>query len=202
MKKNRKRVVALLLAAGGSSRLGHTKQLIKLNDDITLIKSMAQTVLQSQCDRLYVVIGAQSDVIGNELEGLDLTIVLNSEWQKGMGSSIYSGIKAIKSDSDSFDAVLILLVDQPAVNLTLINTFVKKFKEGSTLIASFYADTIGVPALFSKAYFDRLEKLSNDRGAKDLLQKYATKVTQIPFPDGAFDIDTSMDLEHIKNRHF
>jgi len=201
MKTNKKRVAALLLAAGGSSRMGHAKQLIKLNN-ASLVKRAAQSALQSQCDQIYVVVGAQSETIRKELEGMALHIVPNPEWGKGIGSSIHAGIKAIKTDINSFDAVLILLVDQPAINDTLLNGFIKKFKEGSVLIASCYADTIGVPALFSKVYFDDLEKLSNDRGAKGLLQRHAAEVTQIPFPDGAFDVDTPADLEKIKNRHF
>lgn len=201
MKTNKKRVAVLLLAAGGSSRMGHAKQLIKLNN-ASLIKRAAQSALQSQCDQLYVVVGAQGETIRKELEGMDLNIVLNPEWGKGIGSSIHAGIKAIKTDINSFDAVLILLVDQPAINDTLLNGFIKKFEEGSALIASYYADTIGVPALFSKVYFDDLEKLTDDRGAKGLLQRHAAEVTQIPFPDGAFDVDTPTDLEKIKNRHF
>jgi len=196
MKENRKRVAALLLSAGGSSRMGHPKQLIEI-DNVSLIKRAAQTAISSCCDHLYVIVGAQNNAIRNELAEMDVTIVPNPNWQKGIGSSIHIGIRAIKSENDSIDAVIILLVDQPAVNVSLLNQLTKKFENGSTLVASSYADTIGVPALFSRTYFNELENLPNEQGAKCILKKYIKKVTKISFDKGVYDIDEPMDLERI-----
>lgn len=195
--KNIKRIAAILLAAGGSSRMGRSKQLITFNG-VSFVRRAAQTALLSRCDRLYVVVGAESSTISHELEGVDAAIVTNPNWYRGMGSSIHAGIRAIRAEVDHVDAVLILLVDQPAVNVALLNEIIQKFEEGSALVASFYADAVGVPALFPKAYFEALENLPDDRGAKFLLLKHAAEVTQIPFPDGAFDIDTQADLERLR----
>ena len=192
-----KRVAAILLAAGGSSRMGHSKQLIRF-EDTSLVKRAAQTALLSRCKHLYAVVGEESSAISSEQEGAEVTIVPNPNWRRGMGSSIQAGIKAVKAESNPFDAVLILLVDQPAVTVALLNEIIQKFEEGSVLVASTYADTIGVPALFSKTYLEDLKNLPDDRGAKVLLKKHAAKVTQIPFPDGVFDIDTQKDLKYLK----
>ncbi len=189
-----KRVAAILLAAGNSSRMGHSKQLIRF-DDVSFVRRAAEIALSSRCDRLYVIVGAERGTVISELEGVHVTIVPNPDWHRGMGSSIHAGIKAIRAESDLFDAALILLVDQLAVNVALLNEIIQKFEEGSALVASIYADTVGVPALFSKAYFEDLENLPGDRGAKTLLKKHAAEVTPVPFPDGAFDIDTQTDLK-------
>lgn len=191
-----KRIAAILLAAGGSSRMGRSKQLMTFNG-VSLVKRAAQTAISSRCDRLYVVTGAESSAISHELEGVDATIVTNSDWRKGIGSSIHAGVRAVRAENNPFDAALILLVDQPAINVVLLNNIIQKFEEGSALVASSYADSVGVPALFSKAYFEDLENLSDDRGAKILLQKHVAEVTPIPFPDGAFDIDTQADFERL-----
>ena len=196
-----KRVAAILLAAGGSSRMGQSKQLLRF-DDMSFVKRAAETVRSSRCDHLYAVVGAESSAVSRELEGIDVTIVQNPDWHRGMGSSIHAGIRAVKAENNPFDAVLILLVDQPAVNVALLNEIIQKLEEGSVLVASSYADTVGVPALFSKAYFEGLENLPDDRGAKLLLQKYAAKVTRIPFPEGALDIDTQTDLKRMMAHPF
>jgi len=192
-----KRVAAILLAAGGSSRMGQSKQLLRF-DDMSFVKRAAEKVLSSRCDHLYTVVGAESSAVSRELEGIDVTIVQNPDWHRGMGSSIHAGIHAVMSENNPCDAVLILLVDQPAVDTILLNKIIKMFEEGSALVASVYAGSIGVPALFSKAYFTALENLPNDRGAKALLQKHAREVTGISFPNGAFDIDTEADFEHLR----
>lgn len=192
-----KRVTAILLAAGGSSRMGSPKQLLRLGS-VSLVRKAAQTALSSRCERLYVVVGAESGAVSSELEGLDLTIVENPLWRTGMGSSIRAGIRAVKAEGDPCDAVLILLADQPAVDAVLLDRIVEKFEEGSALVASAYADSVGVPALFSIAHIKSLENLPGDRGAKALLQQHAAEVTHVPFPDGVFDIDTQADFERLK----
>ncbi len=192
-----KRIAAILLAAGGSSRMGRLKQLITLNG-VSFVRRAAQTVLSSRCDRLYVVVGAESSAVSSEVEGADVTIVPNPNWRRGMGSSIHAAIREVRSESKLFDAVLILLVDQPAVSIALLDEMIQKFEEGSDLVASFYADSLGVPALFSKAYFEELENLPDNLGAKALLKKHDAKVMKIPFPDGAFDIDTPGDLKRLR----
>ncbi len=196
-----KRVAAILLAAGASSRMGQSKQLLRF-DDMSFVKRAAKTALSSRCDHLYTVVGSESSAVSRELEDIDVTIVQNPDWHRGIGSSIHAGIRAVMSENDPYDAVLILLVDQPAVDITLLNKIIGMFEEGSALVASVYAGSIGVPALFSKAYFTALENLPDDRGAKALLQKHAPEVTGIPFPNGAFDIDTQADLERLKVHPF
>ncbi len=192
-----KRIAAVLLAAGGSSRMGHSKQLLKFND-VSFVKRAAQIALSSRCDRLYVVVGAESSAVSSEVEGADVTIVPNPNWRRGMGSSIHAAIREVKCERKLFDAVLILLVDQPAVSIALLNEMIQQFEEGSDLVASFYSNSLSVPALFPKAYFEELENLPDNRGAKALLKKHDTKVIKIPFPDGAFDIDTPEDLERLR----
>jgi molybdenum cofactor cytidylyltransferase len=190
-----KRVAALLLAAGGSSRMGRPKQLLRL-EGVSLVQRAAQTALFSRCERLHVVVGASGDAVRDELRGLDLSIVENPFWRTGMGSSIQAGIQALKASNKSYDGVLMLLTDQPAVNVALLDTIIEKFEEGSSLVASSYADSLGVPALFSSTFFDSLGELSGDRGAKALLSHHAHEVAQIPFPGGIFDIDTPSDFEY------
>jgi molybdenum cofactor cytidylyltransferase len=196
-----KKVATILLAAGSSRRMGQPKQLLKFNKK-SFIRTIAETALSSCTDNLYIVVGAKKQEMIRELDNIDATIVHHDHWHKGIGSSIRAGIHAVTADNNLYDGVLILLVDQPAVNTDLLNTMIKKFKAGADIVASSYADSIGVPALFSKTYFRDLEKLADNYGAKILLQKYSQKLVCIPFPYGTFDIDTQEDFKYLKEHPF
>ena len=189
-----KRVAALLLAAGGSSRMGRPKQLMSCNGESLLLRT-ARNALASRCSHLFVVVGAESKRMEKELAGVPVTVVVNRNWQEGMGSSIRAGMHRIDAWHTSFDAVSILLADQPLVTSGLIDEMVKRFEKGSGLVASAYAGTVGVPALFSSKYFEDLKTLEGDKGAKGLLKKMASSIDLIDFPEGAFDIDTPRDLK-------
>lgn len=190
------KVAAMILAAGGSSRMGHPKQLLKI-DGVSFIRKTAETALASQCDHVFVVIGAEGDAVREELKGLNVTIVANPLWHSGMGSSIRTGMQALNADRHTYDAALFLLVDQPAVTTVLLNTIMDAFWKGSDLVASEYANSVGVPALFSRMHFEALENLPADSGAKVLLKRHGVDVVRIPFPEGAFDIDTQADFERL-----
>ncbi|WP_345976208.1 nucleotidyltransferase family protein [Sulfurimonas sp. HSL3-7] len=192
-----KKIAAIILAAGSSSRMGRSKQLLRING-VSFVRKTAETALASQCSHVFVVTGAQEDAVRTELDGLDVTIVANPFWHAGMGSSIRSGIQALKTDPHTYDAALFLLIDQPAVTTALLNTIIGTFKEGKNLVASAYADSVGVPALFAAAYFEALENLPADRGAKLLLKRHSADLKRIPFPEGAFDIDTQADFERLQ----
>ena len=73
----------------------------------------------------------------------------------------------------------------------------KKAETGFGIIACSYADTVGVPVLFSSAYFKRLAAIRGEVGANKILQQFASNVSIIDFPGGAVDIDTPEDFEKL-----
>jgi molybdenum cofactor cytidylyltransferase len=195
-----KKVAVIILAAGSSSRMGRPKQLLKI-DGVSFVRRTAETALASQCNRVFVVTGAQGDAVEKELDGLDVSIVTNPLWHSGMGSSIRSGVQALKRDRNTCDSALFLLIDQPAVTAALLNTVIDAYRMGANLVACAYAGSVGVPALFAAAYFDALASLPADKGAKMLLKRHSADLMRIPFPEGAFDIDTQADFERLEILH-
>jgi molybdenum cofactor cytidylyltransferase len=98
-------------------------------------------------------------------------------------------------------ATFLLACDQPAVNARLIEgmiaTFVATKKD---IVASSYADTVGVPAFFVRSLFEDLLSLGDEAGAKSIIQQNSTRVAQFAFPEGAIDIDTWDDWERLNAR--
>jgi molybdenum cofactor cytidylyltransferase len=195
---NSRTVGLMILAAGASTRMGTPKQLLTYRG-CTLIRHMAEVAIASVCQPIAIVLGANGERIKPEISQLPLQIVENQQWQEGMSSSIQVGLEALLAVNQHLDAVAIALCDQPFVSPQTLNQLVEAYHfTGKPIIASEYAGTFGVPALFSRTLFSELMNLKNTEGAKQLIKRHIHEVFSIPFPDGAIDIDTPKDYEQLK----
>ena len=187
----------IVLAAGASTRMGTPKQLL-LFQGRSLLRSVAEAAIASRCDPIVVVLGSQADRIKLEVHTLDLHIVVNQEWAKGMGTSIAAGMTALTAISQDLDAVVIALSDQPFVCSDLLNRLVQLYQATqSPIVASAYTNVLGVPALFDRSCFTELMTIDMDVGAKDLIKRHPEKVAQISFPKGAIDVDTPAQYQQL-----
>lgn len=187
----------VLLAAGESRRLGTPKQLLKFNEK-TLLRHSAEMALASVCSPVCIVLGARSDEIRVEIEDLPIEIVTNENWQNGMSSSLEIGLQKLLEITPNLSAIVIQLCDQPFINSTIINCLAETFqKTNAPIIASEYAETLGVPALFANSMFDELANLSTENGAKKIIRKHLASVVKISVPQAEIDIDTNEDYQKI-----
>ena len=194
------RVATVILAAGGSRRMGSPKQLLRIGG-ITLVRRAAETALASRCQAVYVVGGAAAEAVRRELSELPLQVVDNPDWETGLAGSIRVGIEAVGAGSPEFDAAILAPVDQPQIHPALLDRLIEVFEDGEReIVACSYAGTVGAPALFSRRHFADLANLSGDRGAKSLLEARAGEVAQVPFPEGATDLDTPEDYQRFLGR--
>jgi molybdenum cofactor cytidylyltransferase len=187
-------VGAVILAAGGSSRYGKAKQLLTFRGE-TLIAQVVRAAAEAGCDPIVVVVGENGDTIRQQV-ATRATVVENAQWQCGLGTSIRRGLREIVG---SVDAVVLLTCDQAFVDGNVIAQLIAaQQKTGKPIIASSYANTLGVPALFERSCFEALLALPDDSGAKKLIEERADEVASTPFEDGAVDIDTPEDFERLK----
>jgi CTP:molybdopterin cytidylyltransferase MocA len=184
------RVGCAILAAGGSRRLGRPKQLLPFRGR-TLLEHVIERVRSSDCDVVAVVLGAESARIGSCVPKTGVETLLNPEWAEGLASSVRCAARwALHLD---LRALLLATADQPYLHEHHLNRLLEQHAGGQTLVASRYAGTFGVPALFDRSHLDALLALRGDRGAGALLRR-AQSVTGVDFPAGAIDIDTPDDL--------
>ena len=189
---------AVILAAGASSRMGKPKQLLEYNG-LTLVRRAALAARDAGCDPVVVVTGADAEELEKELRELNLQEANNPAWESGMGSSIRAGIQAVKAN-DKITAVVLMLCDQPFVTSNVLSALIAAHrKTGREIVASSYGGTIGVPALFGKAFFTELLRLEGEAGAKQVIQRDFTQVHLLPFPQGEIDIDTPADFARLRS---
>ncbi|HEY4611995.1 MAG TPA: nucleotidyltransferase family protein [Bacteroidota bacterium] len=184
-------IAVVILAAGASSRFGSPKQLLPYNGK-PLVRHIAEIVLHSKARSASIVLGAEQANIQAALAGLSLSLVTNSDWREGIGSSVRAGIASLP---ETVDAAIFVLCDQPLVTSDLIDAIIDSHATtGKPIVATEYSRTRGVPALFARKLFSELLLLRGDRGAKSVIAHHANEVASIPFPGGSVDIDTPEDL--------
>lgn len=188
------KLAALILAAGGSTRLGTAKQLLRIGKE-TLLQRSVRLCASLPVDSIHVVLGAQAEACLHDLGTTVASCCINPEWQEGMGHSLAFGTKRIAGESDAA-ALMVLHVDQYRVRSAGLVQLIEAWREAPEhLVAAAYADTAGPPAIFPRALFPLLQDVTGEGGAKRLVLRPDTR--QIAMPEAACDVDTPDDLERL-----
>lgn len=188
----------VILAAGGSSRMGTPKQLLSWNGR-SLLRYMAEKALQTACRPVIVVLGANAESCRAECTDLPLRAIVNENWPAGLGSSISVGVAALQREDPSASGVLFLLVDQPAVTSTWLDLLVAEWSPPDwPIVAADYDGRAGVPAVFDRSYFSALRALPPGEGARSVLAEEAERVRRLPPERPLFDLDTPENYRHYR----
>jgi molybdenum cofactor cytidylyltransferase len=191
---------AVVLAAGKSSRIGQPKQLLEFRGK-TLVYRAVDAAIEANCSPVIVVTGDVHAEVKNALAATKAILVQNSHWRRGIGTSIRVGMRYVIDNAPDVDAALLLVCDQPFVDFDVLSALIAlHFKTRKPIVASGYADTLGVPALFHHSIFPELLRLSGDAGAKPIILCNRERVAELPFPLGKIDIDNLEDLESITRK--
>lgn len=188
-------VGGIVLAAGSSARFGRAKQLLSFQSE-SLVRRAVRAASDAGCAGITVVVGELRDSIKMELRETHAVVVENDAWQRGLGTSIRCGVGHLLTSRPELEAVIVLACDQPFVDGNVITALIAQWENsGKPIVASSYAGTRGIPALFNRACFEALLALPDDSGAKSLIESRSAEVAQVEFEKGAIDIDTPADLE-------
>ena len=190
-------VGAIILAAGGSSRFGQLKQLLTFRGESLVHRAVRAAT--DACDAgVAVVAGDTRALIEAKLRKSGATVVENPEWQRGLGTSIRCGLRHLIASTPEMNAAIVMACDQPFVDARVVGALVaEQERSGKAIVASSYANTLGIPALFGRSCFEALLALPDDSGAKALIESRPDDVASIEFEQGAIDIDTPADFERL-----
>jgi molybdenum cofactor cytidylyltransferase len=192
------KVGAVVLAAGDSSRFGQPKQLAIFQGE-PFVRRIVTAAQDAGCQPIVIVIGANAAQIKPAMLELPVSIVEHTDWSNGLGSSIAMGVKHAMTIVSDLDAAILVTCDQPFVNANALGQLIQlHLQNGKPIVASAYADTLGVPALFDRSCFGELLRLSGDSGAKGIILARRHDVVVFDFPPAGVDIDTAVDYEKLK----
>ena len=186
------------MAAGPSTRLGKPKQLLQHNGKGLLRNSMEEA-LNANANSVIVVLGAHANLLYGEIDKKKVQLVVNTEWEEGMASSIRIGLKSLLKLIPPVEGVIFIVCDQPHLSASLLNKLLITQQEtGKPIVASHYGEAIGPPALFHKSFFPELMQLKGDTGAKKIIQQHSAELATVSFPEGLIDIDSPADYEALQ----
>lgn len=186
---------AVLLAAGGSARLGQAKQLVEFHGETLLAHAARRLAETVGWERVCVVLGAQSARMRTELNTRIGAVVCNERWRDGMSGSLRRGLEAIP---DCAAGVLISLSDQPLADPgPLARAWYQS--DGEAIVAARYPEGgAGVPAVFPRALFGRLRALTGEHGAREIIRAESERVIAVAAGDTLLDVDTAGDLARLR----
>ena len=182
---------AIVLAAGGSTRLGSAKQLVRIGDR-PLLSLVAGRAAEVVGHALLIVLGAQAAELAPLLKHSAGSTVVNRDWREGLASSIRTGIARLPP---SCAGVMLVLADQACVTADDLRRLAGAWRrQPLSVAAAQYSGSVGAPAIFPRHVFSELSDLRGDSGARVILKRHADGLVKVPMMSAAFDLDTPDDL--------
>jgi molybdenum cofactor cytidylyltransferase len=193
-------VAAILLAAGRSRRMGAFKPLLRFGDR-TVIECCINNLRAADIKDIIVVAGHRADDVREKLKDLEVSIVVNPEPDSEMGVSIARGVEQLPGNAR---AVIIALVDHPAVPPEAIRILIDEWRRGARLVQPEHGGRGGHPVLIDLAYRDDLLALDPQRGLRALFAARRDEVRRVPVesPYVARDMDTWEDYRRLHDDVF
>lgn len=192
------RVAAIVLAAGQSRRMGAVNKLLADIGGKPMVARVVDAVLASQARPVVVVTGHEADRVRSAVAGRDVTIVENPDYAGGISTSLRAGLRALPDD---IDGALICLGDMPRVTAPQLDRLIAAFNpiEGRAICVPTVNGKRGNPVLFARRFFEEMESVAGDVGARHLIGQSPELVCEVEIDDQAvlLDVDTPETLARL-----
>jgi molybdenum cofactor cytidylyltransferase len=193
-------IVAVVLAAGESTRMGRPKALLPIEGQ-TFIEKIVGALKQSAVGKVIVVLGHNAEKMRARIAHLPAEILVNSNYKSGQLSSLQTAVRRLESEADC-DALLVHLVDHPYIDPALVDEMIRRFYESKKLIVvPCRRGRRGHPVIFARELFDELLDAPLDQGAKAVVNAHRDETLEVETDQEgiAVDIDTpDLYRQHVK----
>jgi molybdenum cofactor cytidylyltransferase len=189
-------VAGVLLAAGSSSRMGSNKLLLEMGGE-SIVRRAARRALAAGLDPLIVVLGHQAELSGDQLRGLPCSPLINTDYEKGIASSLRTGVAGLPA---TVAAAVVLLADMPLVTVEMLAAIVARYRgTGCRLVISDYQGVTAPPMLYDRALFDELLAGGDGRRGRQVVKRHRDEAQVLSWPAAALaDLDVPEDVERVR----
>jgi molybdenum cofactor cytidylyltransferase len=184
-------IAGLILAAGESSRMGNDKALLRYRDG-TFLETIVAALREAEIERIAIVLGHHADEIRRAVNLQNAEVVFNADYARGQTSSLQAGLRSLRTPE--LEAVILCLVDHPAVSSSTVHKLVEHFRASSSpVVIPTFQGRRGHPVLIARALFDELLGLGSNEGANTVLRKHRNEKSLVEVGDSGIllDIDTA-----------
>ena len=182
-------IAGLILAAGDSSRMGTPKATLSYRG-CTFLELIVRTLREGGLERIVVVLGHQAEDIQRQIKVEPAQVVINPDYRSGQTSSVQAGLRSLIADD--LEAVLLCLVDHPAVAAETVRRVVATFRQcGAPVVIPTYQGRRGHPVLIARQVIGELLGLTRDAGADSVVRKHrlATQFVEVEDEGIVMDVD-------------
>ena len=193
-------IVAVVLSAGESSRMGRPKALLPI-DGQTFIERIVAALKQTKVGKIIVILGHNARELEAKISHLPVQILINTDYKQGQLSSLQLAVRDLQADADC-DGMLVHLVDHPYLAPLLVEEMIRRFYETKKrIIVPKFRGRRGHPVIFSHALFDELLSAPMAEGAKAVVNAHRAETLEIDTQEEgiAVDIDTpELYQQHVR----
>jgi molybdenum cofactor cytidylyltransferase len=189
-------LAAVILAAGGSSRMGQPKQLLRFRGS-SLLRRAIDTARAVPTEQVIVVLGYAADQLLPELADTGATVVLNDQWAEGVSTSLRGGLAAVASEARG---VFVYPADMPLVTPEALRELARRQQVSGRPAAMTEAGGVrGVPVFITRSLFPSLMIQEGDVGGAQYLRAHPEAVEAVHFddPDLIRDVDRPEDYSRL-----
>jgi len=181
-------ISSILLAAGQSKRMQGENKLLKKYKKKYLINHILKSLIKSKVNKIIIVLGYENKKIKKiALKSKKIIFVVNSQYLKGISTSIKCGLKKISKKNIGF---LITHADMPLVSKTILNALCSALKnKNKEIFIPVYKKRIGNPLAFKYSMIKSLKRIKGDRGAKKLIRSNQSKIKLMKMKSKSILID-------------
>jgi molybdenum cofactor cytidylyltransferase len=194
-----RRIAAVVLAAGRSTRMGGPNKLLAEIAGRPLLRIVVEEALASRANPVIVVVGHERAEVEKALAGLRVQLVHNPDFAQGLGTSLKAGIAAVPAEADG---AIVCLGDMPQIDASLIDRLIAAFDpdRGALIVMPTVEGRRGNPVLWSRRFFSDLMAIEGDVGARHFISRYSEAVVEVPLEGRAalVDVDTPEALVGVK----
>lgn len=191
-------IAVIVLAAGGSSRMGRSKLLLEL-EGVSLLRRAVGAAVEAGTGPVVVVLGADAPLARRELDGLPCELVEDARLtSRGMNGSLAAGVMALPEEAEG---AIVLLADMPLVGPSMLRALAERHREtGAPLVATRYGDQLAPPVLYDRALLPALASGGDGDGrGRELVQRHRGDAELVDAPAAALvDVDVAEDLERVR----
>ncbi len=189
-------VAGVVLAAGGSTRMGSNKLLLELDGE-TVIRRAVGCAVAAGLDPVVVVLGSDRERLQQELSGVRYRAIFNSETERGINHSVRLGIEALPPTTC---AAIVLLADMPFVTPQMLETLIQRYRGGTArLVTSRYGDVHAPPTLHDRSLFSEFLGPDGEGRGRDIVRRYRDEAAAVDWPVSVLcDIDVPDDYERAR----
>lgn len=193
----RRRVTAVLLAAGLSSRMGDFKQLMPFRG-ATIVESCVETILSTSADDLVVVVGHRAREVEAAVSRFGVRVVENRDYALGMSTSAVAGVRA----AGEAEAAMICLSDQPQIPAAVFEAVLGAYRRtGARIVVPTIAGDTGHPVVFDLSLRDEILAVDPSAGGlRTVTYAHRDELLRVPVDTVSVldDIDTPDDYERLR----